>query len=123
LKNEAITNAFPIEQVRNIALPAAMQDIYANGYFSKRSGDIQFVLRPAYIDHGTTGTTHGAWNPYDAHIPLVWYGWRIKPGALNREVYMTDIAPTIAALLRIQMPNGSIGKVITELTTPAGTKQ
>jgi hypothetical protein len=26
---------------------------------------------------------------------------------------MTDIAPTLAALLHIQMPNGSIGKPIT----------
>jgi hypothetical protein len=28
---------------------------------------------------------------------------------------MTDIAPTIAAMLRIQMPNGCIGKVIEEV--------
>jgi hypothetical protein len=28
---------------------------------------------------------------------------------------MTDIAPTLAALLRIQMPSGNIGKVITEV--------
>jgi hypothetical protein len=27
-------------------------------------------------------------------------------------VHMTDIAPTIAALLQIQEPNGNIGKVI-----------
>jgi hypothetical protein len=27
---------------------------------------------------------------------------------------MTDIAPTIAALLHIQMPSGSVGKVIEE---------
>ena len=64
---------------------------------------------------GTTGTTHGLWNPYDAHIPLLWYGWGIKQGKTNREIYMTDIAPTLAALLRIQMPGGSIGTVITEV--------
>jgi hypothetical protein len=28
---------------------------------------------------------------------------------------MTDIAPTIAALLNIQMPSGSVGKVIEEV--------
>jgi phosphopentomutase len=55
------------------------------------------------------------WNPYDAHIPLLWYGWGIKAGKTNRETYMTDIAPTVAALLNIQMPSGSIGKVITEV--------
>jgi phosphopentomutase len=55
------------------------------------------------------------WNPYDAHIPLLWYGWGIKAGKTNRETYMTDIAPTLAALLHIQMPGGSIGKVISEV--------
>jgi len=46
---------------------------------------------------------------------LVWMGWGIKHGKSNREVYMTDIAPTLAALLHIQMPSGCIGKVITEI--------
>ncbi len=61
------------------------------------------------------GTSHGLWNPYDAHIPLLWYGWGIKAGKTNRELYMTDIAPTLAALLHIQMPNGSVGNVIKEI--------
>ena len=61
------------------------------------------------------GATHGAWNPYDAHIPLVWMGWGVKHGVSNTEVYMTDIAPTVAAMLHIQMPSGSIGKPIVDL--------
>ena len=39
----------------------------------------------------------------------------IKHGKTNRETYMTDIAPTLAALLHIQMPSGSVGHVITEV--------
>jgi hypothetical protein len=54
------------------------------------------------------------WNPYDAHIPLLWYGWGIKKGSTNRPVQMTDVAPTLAALLKIQEPSGSIGTVISE---------
>ena len=61
------------------------------------------------------GTSHGLWNPYDAHIPLLWYGWNIKSGNTNRETYMTDIAATVAALLHIQMPSGCVGKVIPEV--------
>lgn len=87
----------------------------ANGYYPSRSGDIQVVLKPGYIDGGSTGTTHGLWNPYDSHIPLVWYGWKIPVGKTHRETYMTDIAPTLAALLHIQEPNGNVGTVITEL--------
>ncbi|HEX6431626.1 MAG TPA: alkaline phosphatase family protein, partial [Niastella sp.] len=62
-----------------------------------------------------TGTTHSAWQPYDAHIPLLFYGWHITPGKTNRETYMTDIAPTLAALLHIQMPSGNVGSVIQEV--------
>jgi phosphopentomutase len=67
------------------------------------------------MEGSTTGTTHGLWAPYDAHIPLLFYGWGIKKGNSHKEVYMTDIAPTVAALLKIQMPSGNIGHVITEV--------
>jgi hypothetical protein len=86
-----------------------------NGYNQKLSGDIQFIFKPQWFESWRTGTTHGLWNPYDAHIPLLWFGWNVKPGKTNREVYMTDIAATVAALLHIQMPNGSVGKVIEEV--------
>jgi len=87
-----------------------------NGYFAPRGGDVQIIFKPNYMEtYGPTGTTHGMWNPYDAHIPLLWYGWGIKAGKTNRETYMTDIAPTVAALLHIQMPGGCIGKVISEV--------
>jgi hypothetical protein len=42
-------------------------------------------------------------------------GWGIRQGHSNQVVYMTDIAPTISALLHIQMPNGNVGKPITEV--------
>lgn len=88
----------------------------ANGYYPRRSGDIQVILQAQWMESSLpTGTTHGLWNPYDSHIPLLWYGWGIKPGKLYRETYMTDIAPTLAALLRIQMPNGSVGSIIAEV--------
>ena len=88
----------------------------ANSYYPKHSGDIQLLYSPHWIDgFESAGTTHGVWNPYDAHIPLLWFGWNIKPGKSNHEVYITDIAPTLAALLKIQMPSGCTGKVIDEI--------
>lgn len=115
-RDTAIAMVFPLEELNEVPMPGTLRKMLNNGYFKKRSGDIQFILKPNYIDAwSNTGTTHGLWNPYDAHIPLIWYGWGIKPGKIFRETYMTDIAPTIAALLRIQAPNGNIGQVITEL--------
>jgi predicted AlkP superfamily pyrophosphatase or phosphodiesterase len=110
-----VSRAFALDDLNTVPLNETVRKMINNGYYPRRCGDIQFVLQPAYFDGGNTGTTHGLWNPYDSHIPLVWYGWGIKPGRTNRETYMTDIAPTIASMLRIQMPNGSVGHVITEV--------
>ena len=111
-----IARAFALEDLNKVPLPATIRNMLNNGYYPRHSGDIQVVLKPNFIDaYAATGTTHGLWNPYDTHIPLLWYGWGINKGKTNREIYMTDIAPTIAAMLHIQMPNGNIGNVITEV--------
>ena len=111
-----IERVFALEDLNKVPLPATIRKMLNNGYYPPRNGEVQIILKPGYIDALTaTGTTHGLWNPYDAHIPLLWYGWGIKQGKTNRETYMTDIAPTIAAMLRIQMPNGCVGTAITEV--------
>ncbi len=117
LGNEpSVLNAFSLEELGTVPLNSTLKNMIANGYYKKRSGQIQIVLKPQWLEgFENGGTTHGLWNPYDAHIPLLWYGFTIKPGVLNREVYMTDIAATLAALLHIQAPNGSVGKVIEEV--------
>ena len=114
-KKEPIARAFDLDQVMLEPMPQKVREMFANGYFPTRSGDIQFVLKPHWLDGRSTGTSHGTWYPYDAHIPMLWYGWGIRTGKLNREVYMTDIAATLAAMLRIQMPGGCVGNVIPEI--------
>lgn len=111
-----IDRVFALEDLNETPLPASIRTVLNNGYHPKRNGDIQLLLKPGYTESwSNTGTTHGLWNPYDAHIPLLWYGWGIQKGKTNREVLMTDIAPTLAALLKIQMPNGCTGRVIEEV--------
>jgi arylsulfatase A-like enzyme len=110
-----IAQTFATSNISDAPVTAKQKEMAQNGYFPQRSGDIQLILKPGYVDGNGKGTTHGLWNPYDAHIPLLWYGWGIKQGKSNREVYMTDIAPTVSALLHIQMPSGCVGKVIEEV--------
>jgi predicted AlkP superfamily pyrophosphatase or phosphodiesterase len=115
-KQDGVARVVALDKMAAATLNATLREMAINGYYPRRSGDLQIFLQPGWIDGSPTGTTHSAWNPYDSHIPLLFYGWGIKPGKTNRETYMTDIAPTIAALLRIQMPSGSIGHVIEEVT-------
>ena len=109
---QGVDRVFEMNELLQQPMNADVKNRLANGWHPKRSGDIQIIFAPGWIDGGSVGTTHGLWNPYDSHIPLVWYGWGIKPGKSNQEVYMTDIAATLAALLYLQMPNGCVGKPI-----------
>jgi len=111
-----MADAVDLQNLTNATLPLEIKNRITNGYNARRSGDIYFLLRANWFDGGATGTTHGAWYPYDAHIPLVFMGWKVKPGKTNQTHYMTDIASTLAAMLHIQMPSGAIGQVITELS-------
>jgi len=110
-----VWNAFDMDDLYQTTLPAVIKERLANSYYFRRSGDVQYFYKPQYTDYTIEGLEHGAWYPYDSHIPCVFYGWGVKRGKTNRETYMTDIAPTIAAMLQIQMPNGCVGKAITEL--------
>jgi len=116
LKQEAVDNAFVIEDIQSTTFNAFQKKMITNGFYANRCGHIYVLLKPQWLEgFEKGGTTHGLWNPYDAHIPLLWYGWKIKQGTLYRNVSMTDIAATLAAMLKIQAPNGSVGEVITEL--------
>jgi len=113
---DGFQNAVDIAKISQSTLQEIQKKMITNGYNARRSGDIYYVLQPNWFNGSSTGTTHGNWNPYDSHIPLVFMGWGIKAGASNKTHYMTDIAPTLAALLHIQMPNGNVGEPITEIT-------
>jgi hypothetical protein len=116
LKRPEVAYIIDQDHISQSDAPEPIKSMTINGYHRGRSGGIQVILKPGvYFGYSTTGTTHGTWNPYDTHIPLLWYGWHVPQGSTNRRVDMTDIAATLAALLHIQMPNGCVGKVITEI--------
>jgi predicted AlkP superfamily pyrophosphatase or phosphodiesterase len=121
-----VAYAVDMDKIQTVNIPQQLRTRIINGYNRAHSGVVQIILQPAWFtghqpgDGGPTGTTHGTWNPYDSHIPLVFMGWGIQHGSTVREVHMTDIAPTLAALLHIQAPNGSIGQPIGEILTADG---
>jgi arylsulfatase A-like enzyme len=117
-QQDGVAYVVAMENAQNAAIPAIIRERIINGYNRERSGAIQIILKPAWHSSGAarpTGASHSAWNAYDAHIPLIFMGWGIKRGQTSRPTNMTDIAPTLAALLHIQPPNGSIGTPISEL--------
>lgn len=114
-KEDAVVRAFENKKTLGTSMPIKIRNMVVNGYFPDRSGDIQLIMKPHYFSGFHKGTTHGSWYNYDSHIPMLFYGWKIPKGKIHRETYMTDIAPTVAALLKLQMPSGSTGNVVEEV--------
>ncbi len=81
-----------------------------NSYQKKRSGDIILNFAPGYKVKNELNS--GSGYRYYTHVPLIWYGWKIKKGIITKPVSIIDIAPTISDFLNISYPNASTGKPI-----------
>ncbi len=86
-----------------------------NGFYQKRSGDVIINLAPGWVEKTGDASSYHSSYMGDNHVPLIFYGWKIKRSTLTRPVKMTDIAPTISYFLDISRPNVSTGNIILEL--------
>jgi predicted AlkP superfamily pyrophosphatase or phosphodiesterase len=111
------------EEVRQLPDDYPFAPELRRGIHPHRSGDLFILLDPAWHAEdeyfSTGGATHGSPYPYDTHVPLLWYGWRVRPGETFAPISITDIAPTLASMLRIMAPNGCTGQVIQDLMPPS----
>lgn len=116
LRFEPVTEAVTSDDLRQNDFHKPPLSFLENGFNSKRSGDVAFLIKPGIIEWSRkTGTTHGSPYTYDTHVPLIFSGWKIKQGSSVRSVYITDIAPTLSILLGCEFPNGCTGKPLEEL--------
>jgi len=116
MKMNGVANVIRTEGVIDDLLPDFEQHILRNSFNAQRSGDLYVEFLPGWFEDRAKGTTHGTFYNYDLHVPLLWYGWKIKNGNSTIPTETTDIAATIASLLHIMEPNGCIGKPIEGLT-------
>ena len=95
---------------------AGVKGLVKRGYHTKRSGDMAVVLEPGWFESSRPqGTTHGSPFTYDTSVPVLFYGYGIKPGSSVTYHTITDIAPTLSVLLKIKYPNGSTGQPVKEI--------
>jgi predicted AlkP superfamily pyrophosphatase or phosphodiesterase len=85
-----------------------------NGYFRQRSGDL-VILPEGYQLYDAAGTTHGSAFNYDTHVPVIFMGPGIRAGHYYQKISVNDIAPTLAAIVGVEQPSGSVGRVLQEL--------
>jgi predicted AlkP superfamily pyrophosphatase or phosphodiesterase len=86
-----------------------------NGFNETRSPDLTVVFDSFYLPGGGGGTNHGTPYGYDAHVPMIFFGPGVRTGKFNGNVAVNDIAPTLATLLEIETPSGSVGRALDEI--------
>lgn len=98
--------------MRRTAMVSTADDYVARSFFAERGPDLFVVLKPYWVFGSGRGTTHGSpWN-YDTHVPLIFWGAGIRPGEHTERVGISDVAPTLATVLHIEVPSGSVGRVL-----------
>lgn len=111
---DGIAEVLNTHDLSNANINDYLLTLYKNGTHAKRSGDIQIVTEPGWMS-STIAATHGAPYNYDTHIPLLFFGWGIKPGETFSRTAVADTAPTVAALLKLLEPSGNIGHIIEDV--------
>lgn len=106
-----ISEAYPSSVLKNQSFEKAdYRALLQNGYNHKLSGNVCFMYNPAWMDYSAKGTTHGAGYNYDTHVPIIFYGNGIKKGENFNYITITQIAPTICELLKINQPNSTLAE-------------
>jgi hypothetical protein len=90
-----------------------------HGFYPRRSGDLVVVYEAFKYLGDFIPATHGSPYSYDTHVPLVIMGQNFAPGRYLQDATPADIAPTLAAVLGVQAPSNSVGRVLIEGITQA----
>ena len=91
-----VSNALPAYILQRNNFTEGIFNRIQNSYNQKRSGDVIIYLTPGWVEKGSDYRESLSDFHYDAHVPLIFYGWKINRVTLPDHVSPLDIAPTIA---------------------------
>jgi predicted AlkP superfamily pyrophosphatase or phosphodiesterase len=89
----------------------------ALGHHPDESGDAIVVLEPNWVGTDSSAASHGSSQPYDAHVPVIFYGRAFRAGRYMTPASPADLAPTLASLVALEMA-GTDGMVRSEALHP-----
>ncbi len=108
-----VANAIPANQLTNSG--AGVLQKVQRSYNVKRSGDVFIVLEPGWLTSGKNNDDKIADYSIQTRVPLLWYGWKVRPRTVTYPVAIEDILPTLSNFLNIATPNGCYGSIIEEV--------
>ena len=112
---KGVANALPGATILSTNFDSGIKKKIQNSYHQKRSGDVLINLEPGWIEKNGRVTNSGSGYVYDTHVPLIWYGWKVKTNRVDKSIDINDIAPTVSWILNITAPNASMGEPIYQI--------
>jgi predicted AlkP superfamily pyrophosphatase or phosphodiesterase len=96
-------------------------ELFRNSFFQPRSPHLSVLVKKyLYLDSRPGGTGHGTAYDYDRHVPIIFMGSAIEPGAYPDPCGPQDIAPTLAQLLGLDYPREKDSRLLLEMMQSAG---
>ncbi len=113
-EEDFVVETFTYEEMVEGTAEGQFVDAYLRSFHPDRAPDIMILFKQyyAYFVDSTTAADHGSPYAYDMHVPIMFYGPDIAPGAYDSRVRTVDIAPTIAMLLGISAPDDLDGSTL-----------
>lgn len=114
-KQPGIRKAWTFDELYNDQFDQFNLDIaWKHQLFKGRSGDIIFSIYPyTNADKHLQGTGHQTPYAYDAQVPLILYRkGHIEKNVVAKNVYMTQLAPTLAQILQVPRPSACNSNVL-----------
>lgn len=110
IETEGVAGALTATEMRSADFTEHVKRNAQRGHNSTRSGDVMYWLDPQWFTGSrSVGTTHGSPYSYDTRAPLIWYGFNVPSGSSTAQVYISDIASTLANFLNIPYTSGNTG--------------
>lgn len=91
-----------------------LEILFRNSFFAGRSAHVQVHLREFVYPGGPRGTGHGSAHEYDRRVPVLLSGAGIVPGRYERSAGPEDIAPSLGALLGLDLPLEPDTRILSE---------
>lgn len=92
-------------------------ELWRHQFHPVLSGDLFITFKENYVWRDPVGTGHGSPHAYDRQVPVVFSGPGLEPVVIGDTIRTVDVAPTVARLLGIAVPQDIDGKPL-ELSDP-----
>lgn len=81
-----------------------------NKYNRQCSGDIYIDVLPGWTVHNDHSKSKRVVRHACVTVPVIFYGWAVRPDVCDAPVSMGFVAPTVARAMRIRAPNAASGR-------------